>query len=231
MSSATKSKRNTFSTERFVWELQRAFYSFRNGPVLAILLFQIAAFVVVHAKGAGTIYRDMIGILFLITLISWFFTSVIHGNKRILICALLLLTVGTMLQCIMEQEQIVKKPELLSTGNPAAGLQLQYLLGFAAGLLAAGCYLRWKQIAGMRMCRILVILSLGLSVFTLVASRAVGNVRNWIHIGGLSIQTTELVKILYRGGSSGDYPKAVPAENPCFLRDYGAGDSHAGCPE
>ena len=197
MSSATKSKRNTFSTERFVWELQRAFYSFRNGPVLAILLFQIAAFVVVHAKGAGTIYRDMIGILFLITLISWFFTSVIHGNKRILICALLLLTVGTMLQCIMEQEQIVKKPELLSTGNPAAGLQLQYLLGFAAGLLAAGCYLRWKQIAGMRMCRILVILSLGLSVFTLVASRAVGNVRNWIHIGGLSIQTTELVKILY----------------------------------
>lgn len=197
MSSATKSKRNAFSTERFIWELQRAFYSFRNGPVLAILLFQIAAFVVVHAKGAGTIYRDMIGILFLITLISWFFTSVIHGNKRILICALLLLTVGTMLQCIMEQEQIVKKPELLSAGNPAAGLQLQYLLGFAAGLLAAGCYLRWKQIAGMRMCRILVILSLGLSVFTLVASRAVGNVRNWIHIGGLSIQTTELVKILY----------------------------------
>ena len=36
----------------------------------------------------------VLGILFLITLISWFFTSVIHGNKRILICALLLLTVS-----------------------------------------------------------------------------------------------------------------------------------------
>ena len=197
MNSRAKEKQKAFSTERFVWELQRAFYSFRNGPVLAILLFQIAAFIVVHAKGAGTIYRDMIGILFLITIVSWFFTSVIHGNKRILICALILLTVGTMLQCIMEQEQIIKNPELLNNGNPAAGLQLQYLLGFAAGLLASGCYLKWKQISGMKMCRFLVALSLGISIVTLVASRAVGNVRNWIHIGGMSIQTTELVKVLY----------------------------------
>lgn len=197
MNSRAKEKQKAFSTERFVWELQRAFYSFRNGPVLAILLFQIAAFIVVHAKGAGTIYRDMIGILFLITIVSWFFTSVIHGNKRILICALILLTVGTMLQCIMEQEQIIKNPELLNNGNPAAGLQLQYLLGFAAGLLAAGCYLKWKKISGMKMCRFLVALSLGISIVTLVASRAVGNVRNWIHIGGMSIQTTELVKVLY----------------------------------
>ena len=54
MNSRAKGKQKAFSTERFVWELQRAFYSFRNGPVLAILLFQIAAFIVVHAKGAGT---------------------------------------------------------------------------------------------------------------------------------------------------------------------------------
>lgn len=197
MNSRAENKKKAFSTERFVWELQRAFYSFKNSPVLAVILFQIAAFIVVHAKGAGSIYRDMIGILFLITLVSWFFTSVIHGNKKILICALILLTVGTMLQCIMEQEQIIKKPELLENGNPAAGLQLQYLLGFAAAFVAAGCYLKWKQISGMRMCRILVALSLGLSMVTLIASRAVGNVRNWIHIGGMSIQTTELVKVLY----------------------------------
>ena len=183
--------------ERFVWEMQRAFYSFKNSPILAILLFQIAVFIVVHAKGAGNIYRDMIGILFLITLVSWFFTSVIHGNKKILICALLLLTVGTMLQCIMEQEQIIKNPALLEKGNPAAGLQLQYLLGFAAAIMVAGFYLKWKQIAGMRMCRILVIVSLVVSMVTLIASRAVGNVRNWIHIGGISIQTTELVKVFY----------------------------------
>ena len=119
MNSRAENKKKAFSTERFVWELQRAFYSFKNSPVLAVILFQIAAFIVVHAKGAGSIYRDMIGILFLITLVSWFFTSVIHGNKKILICALILLTVGTMLQCIMEQEQIIKKPELLENGNPA----------------------------------------------------------------------------------------------------------------
>lgn len=197
MNSRAETNKKTITTERFLWELQRAFYSFKNGPVLAILLFQVAAFIVVHAKGAGTIYRDMIGILFLITLVSWFFTSVVHGNKKILICVLILLTVGTMLQCIMEQEQIIKKPEILENGNPAAGLQLQYLLGFAVALTAAGCYIKLRQISSMKLCRILVVISIGLSIVTLVASKAVGNVRNWIHIGGMSVQTTELVKVLY----------------------------------
>lgn len=190
-------KRKDISVERFLWELHRAFYSFRSSPVLILLLLQAGAMVLVYAKGAGSIYRDMLGILVMITLVSWFFTSVIHGNQKIVIYSLVLLTVGTMMQCIMKQEQIIKNPELYGEGNPAAGLQLQYLIGFGAALLAAGCYLKWKQIAGMRMCRILTVVSLGLSLITLVASQAVGNVRNWIHIGGMSVQTTEMVKVLY----------------------------------
>ena len=69
----------SFSFERVLWEIQRAFYSFKNSPVLALLLMQAAAFIFVQAKGAGKIYLDMIGILLGITLLSWFFTSVIHG--------------------------------------------------------------------------------------------------------------------------------------------------------
>ena len=48
-----------FSFERVVWEIQRAFYSFKNSPVLALLLMQAAAFIFVQAKGAGKIYRNL----------------------------------------------------------------------------------------------------------------------------------------------------------------------------
>lgn len=195
--SRMEKKQTIFSMERFRWEFQRAFYSFKNSPVLALVLFQIAALIVVHAKGAGRIYTDMIGILFLITFVSWFLTSVIHGNAKILIFSMILLTVGTMLQCIMKEEQLLKKPELAQNGNPAAELQLQYLLGFILGIVAAACYLKGKQISSMKACRILVIISLALSIVTLVASKAVGNVRNWIHIGGMSLQTTEIIKFFY----------------------------------
>ena len=102
-----------FSFERVVWEIKRAFYSFKNSPVLALLLMQAAAFIFVQAKGAGKIYLDMIGILLAITLLSWFFTSVIHGNKKIVIYTLLLLTVGTMLQCIFKEEQVLKNPQYM----------------------------------------------------------------------------------------------------------------------
>ena len=118
----------SFSFERVLWEIQRAFYSFKNSPVLALLLMQAAAFIFVQAKGAGKIYLDMIGILLGITLLSWFFTSVIHGNKKIVIYTLLLLTVGTMLQCIFREEQVLKNPQYYETHNPAASLQFQYIL-------------------------------------------------------------------------------------------------------
>lgn len=188
-------ERKGVSLERVSWEVQRAFSSFQGSPVFAVLLFQLLAFIVVHAKGAGKIYADMIAILVGITLLSWFFVSVIHGNRKILIYSLLLLTVGTMLQCIMKQEQYIKKPELLKGRNLAAGLQLQYLVAFGAALLITFVYLQCKKLASMSVCRMLTVISLGLSALTLVVGS--GNVRNWITIGGMSLQTTEIVKVLY----------------------------------
>ncbi|MCD8018168.1 MAG: FtsW/RodA/SpoVE family cell cycle protein [Clostridiales bacterium] len=195
--SRMKKKSTAISLERFRWELMRAFYSFKNSPVFALLLFQIAVFVVVHAKGAGAIYRDMIVILCLITLISWFFTSVIHGNQKILIYSLILLTVGTMLQCILIEEELLSNADATGTGNPAAELQIQYLVAFLAAMAGAVFYLKCKEISCMWACRILTVLSLGISVMTLLLAKSVGNVRNWIMIGSTSLQTTEIVKVLY----------------------------------
>ena len=197
-----------FSFERVVWEIQRAFYSFKNSPVLALLLMQAAAFIFVQAKGAGKIYLDMIGILLAITLLSWFFTSVIHGNKKIVIYTLLLLTVGTMLQCIFKEEQVLKNPQYYATHNPATSLQFQYILGFVMALLAAFIYINSRNIASIKclkrfklstikVCRIFFWFSLLLSAATLVLAKSVGNVRNWITIGGVSLQTTEFIKFLY----------------------------------
>ena len=41
MNNEMQTGRKAFSTERFVWELQRAFYSFRNGPVLPFFSFRL----------------------------------------------------------------------------------------------------------------------------------------------------------------------------------------------
>lgn len=61
-----------FSFERVVWEIQRAFYSFKNSPVLALLLMQARPLSLCRRKAQEKIYLDMIGILLAITLLSWF---------------------------------------------------------------------------------------------------------------------------------------------------------------
>lgn len=196
------------SFERVVWEVRRAFYSFKSSPVFAVLLMQVAAFIFVQSKGAGKIYLDMIGILIAITLLSWLFTSVIHGNKKIVTYTLLLLTIGTMLQCIFKEEQVLKNPQYYETHSATAALQFQYILGLVMAFLAAFIYLKSREIARLgclkrlkmstiKVCRWFFWISILLFIITLVLAKSVGNVRNWITIGGISLQPTELIKFLY----------------------------------
>ena len=195
--SRMEKKKQTVSPERVVWEMERAFYSFKSSPVLAILILQGAAFIFLQAKGAGGLYLDMIGFLMMITLLSWLFTSVVHGNRKIVCYMLILLTVGTMLQCIFVKEAMLKKPEDYTKGSPMSGLQMQYLIGFAAAVAVGIFYYKWKKISTIKCTRILFYISTILSLITLIFAVSVGNVKNWIHIGGLSIQTTEITKFLY----------------------------------
>lgn len=185
------------SMERIRWEFQRSFYSFRKGAALFLIPFELAAMFLVSAKGAGSIYMDMLPILIGITVISCFFVSYIHGNQKILLYALTLLTVGTMLQSIFRQEAVLKHPDLFTGRSPAAALQMQYIVALFLAILVGVFYWNVRSISSIKIAEILTIASFLISIATLVLAKSVGNVRNWIVIGGMSFQTTEIVKILY----------------------------------
>lgn len=186
-----------FTWERISFELARTWHSFKKGPAPIIILLQIVALIFVQSKGAGKVYGDMLFILIGITLLSWFFTTIAHGNYKILIYTLLLLTVGTMLQCIFRQEEIIASGQEISSGSAALSLQIQYILGFVVAVGAAFFYRKFSELSALKWCKRFIVLSIVLSMATLVLAKSVGNVRNWITIGGFSFQTTEVVKLLY----------------------------------
>lgn len=183
--------------ERAVWELKRAFYSFRTSALLAILMLIVGAGILVASKGAGAIYADMVIFLVAMVLVGWLCTSIVHGSVKLVICSLVLITVGTMLQTIFKQEAINKNPEAYAGSNPAAGLQLQYLLALAAAVAAGMVYYKWKEISSDRLCKILMVAVPCILLITKLVGKSVGGVSNWISIGGFSFQPTELVKPVY----------------------------------
>ena len=183
--------------ERISWECQRAFYACLRSPVLAVIPLQIAGMLFVSQKGAGQIYLDLLPLLILITVISDYFVCMAHGNQKILLLTMILLTVGTMLQSIFKAEYIVKNPEGSFGKSLTLGLQLQYIAALFLALLTGFIYWNLQACSGLKMAEFLTICSLLLSVITLIFAKSVGNVKNWIVIGGFSFQTTELMKLLY----------------------------------
>lgn len=192
-----ESAKKRLISDRLIWELQRAFFVMRRSPLPLILVLQAGGYIFVAAKGAGSVYMDMLPVLLAISVLSWTGLSLLRGNQVILTCTLILLTVGTMLQCIFLQEAALKDPDFYGGRVPASGLQLQYLAAFICACLAAYAYRRFTAAASVRGGRILFAGTLALSLFALVFSAATGGVRNWIHIGGLSVQTTEIMKVSY----------------------------------
>ena len=183
--------------DRILWEIHRAFYSFWTGPLMAVILLQIAALLFMGAKGAGRIYLRMLPVLLLLTAGSWLFTSVIHGNRKVLIYTLVLLTVGTMLQCIFIEEMILRTGSSDAVRTGISSLQIQYLVSLAAGLLAGSFYFCSDLVSRKKTAAAMAVMAAGLSLLTLMVSEGVGGVRNWISLGGVSVQTTEISKFLY----------------------------------
>ena len=192
-----ENKENGLTGERISWELQRAFYSFRRSQVLTVIPIQIAALLFLYAKGAGEIYLDMLPLLILISLLSTYLVCLLHGNQRILLLSLFLLTVGTMLQSLFKEEQLLKDPQAYSSQSLTQSLQIQYLLAIAAAILVGFLYWNLREISDIKTAELLTLLSLGLSLATLLLSKGVGGVKNWVSIGGFSVQTTEIIKFLY----------------------------------
>ncbi len=192
-----ENKERYLTPERISRECQRAACAGLKSPVLAVIPLELAAMLFVSAKGAGQIYLDLLPLLILITILSDFFVCLVRGSQKMVMLSLILLTVGTMLQSIFRQEQILKKGDAASAGSAAGNLQLQYVTALACALLIGAVYWNIRECSSLKAAEILLIVSVALSLFTLVFARGVGNVKNWIHLGGLSFQTTEVVKFLY----------------------------------
>ena len=121
------------SLDRGMWEIHRAFYSFWTGPLMAVILLQVAALLFMWAKGAGSYYFGMLPLLLLVTLCGWLCTSMVHGNRKILIYTLILLTVGTMLQCIFIEEMALRGGSDMAAAS-ISSLKIQYLVSLSAAV-------------------------------------------------------------------------------------------------
>ena len=115
--------------------------------VFYIIALQLASILIVSGKGAGQIYLDMFLILLAITLITYLLVKLNHGNIKIGIYTIVLLTIGTMLQSIFRQEAVLADPEAWALKNPAASLQVQYLIAFFGAVAAGFFYKKGKFLA------------------------------------------------------------------------------------
>lgn len=168
-----------------------------TGMLFYIVALQLAALLFVTGKGAGQIYLDMFLILLLITLGTFFLAKIHGGNKKIVIYTVVLITIGIMLQVIFKQESMLAHPNSFNAAQLVSGLQIQYLLAFTAAVICSLIYKKGTFLAKPVVIKGMYLFSIFLYLFTLIFARVVGNVKNWILIGGFSIQTSEINKLLY----------------------------------
>ncbi|MDO4556533.1 MAG: FtsW/RodA/SpoVE family cell cycle protein, partial [Lachnospiraceae bacterium] len=179
------------------WNIKQLFLDAKRSFVFYIVALQLASILIVSGKGAGQIYLDMFLILLGITLVTYFLVKVQHGNMKIAVYTIVLLTIGTMLQSIFREEAVLADPEAWTLKNPAATLQIQYLIAMAGAIAAGFFYKKGKFLAKPKVIKVMFGVSIGIYLVTLILAQAVGNVKNWLVIGGFSIQTSEINKLLY----------------------------------
>ncbi len=168
----------------------------KTGIIFYVIALQAASLMFVTGKGAGQIYLDMFLILLLATLSTYYLAKVCGGNSKIVIYTIVLLTIGTMLQSIFQQENIIANPELAAQGNPISGLQIQYMIALIAGITCSVFYKKGKFLAKPSVIKGMYLGSVSLYIVTLIFAKAVGSAKNWIVIGSLSFQTSEMNKLL-----------------------------------
>ena len=153
----------------------------------AVLLFQIASGLLLTFKGVGA---DPQALLFTVAipLVTWLFCSQITRlwpvDRAIIILALLLCSIG-----IITLKDIARSP--ITPGN-----QAKYaLVGLAAmlvGIFGIRIFKFWKKATP-----ILMLLCLGALISPSVIGVWKYGARNWIEIGGFSIQPSEFMKPVF----------------------------------
>lgn len=161
--------------------------SIGSQPVVLFLLFQLVSLLIVMVSGRGTAYLYMMIPLLIITYGGWLIVHRIGAETAFFINAAMLLTFGTMIQCMLLKEDVVP-----------TSLIVNYALAAIVGLVAGFLYRRMPIIASPQGVTVLFGVSIALYLATLILGAAVGGgVRNWIRIGGMSLQPSEFNKGIY----------------------------------
>ncbi|HIV69052.1 MAG TPA: FtsW/RodA/SpoVE family cell cycle protein [Candidatus Butyricicoccus stercorigallinarum] len=156
-------------------------------PIVLFVLFQLVSLLIVQASGRGTAYLYMMIPLLVITYGGWFLVNHIRAEVSFFINAAMLLTFGTMIQCMLLEED----------GRPTSLLVI-YVLSAIVGVLCGFGYRRLPGLSSARGVTILMGVAVFLYAATLIWGVAVGGgVRNWIRIFGMSIQPSEFTKGIY----------------------------------
>lgn len=164
-----------------------AIQSSGSQPVVLFLLFQLVSLLTVMVSGRGKAYLCMMIPLLIIIFGGWLLVYRIGAEVSFFLNAAMLLTFGTMIQCMLLKEDVVPR-----------SLLVIYVLAAAVGVAAGFAYRRLPIIASAPGVAVLGAVSVLLYLATLLLGAAVGGgVRNWISIGGMSIQPSEFNKGLY----------------------------------
>lgn len=189
---------------RTIWhqvqKIKEMFIFFHKTAAFYMILLEVAMLLIVYPKKSMTPYLDMLLILIGMTILAYFLIKKNEGNIKILNYTIVLVTIGVMLQSIFRQEIFLKNAENIEGRVSVTGLQIQYILAFGLAVIAASFYCsKWGKILTKDfMIRILFVASILCYIVTLVMARAVGDgVKNWIKIGGFSLQLSEVNKLFY----------------------------------
>lgn len=185
---------------RQIQKIKDMFSFLRRTSAFYMILLEVAMLLIVYPKKSMSPYLDMLLLLIGMTLLSYFLIKKKECNAKLLIYTIILVTVGVMLQSIFKQELFLKNAQNIEGHVSMTSLQIQYILAFVLAVSVAGFYCsKWgKILATDRFIRILFVISMSFYLITLVMAKAVGGgVRNWIMIGGFSLQLSEVNKLLY----------------------------------
>lgn len=153
---------------------------------IALLLIQAVSYLLVAQSGREQAYRYMLIPTLLIIFGGWMLVRLIHASESFFLYATLLLTFGTIIQCMLLKED----------GKP--GLMYYYIAAFVIAVVAGALYTKMPIIASAQGVSAMIVGTAVLYILTLMLGvSAADGVTNWIKLGPVTVQPSEFIKIAY----------------------------------